>query len=120
MRVTVLLYNPPGRGEYLRQVIEMPEDSIPTKDSEFRERSIAAVKHFWPQANVGRAETVGSNTSGNRFIVDGVNWSVEWAMQAYVDTVKKFIDDCNDAGTSIPFVMEFAEKSAITGERTRL
>ena len=92
MRVTALLFNPPGRGEFLREHIDMPDEGMPSKPEEFSARSVAAVKHFWPQANVSRAKTLARCDDGKRFVVEGISWSIEWATDQHKREVTAFVE----------------------------
>jgi len=84
MRVTALLFNMPGRGEFYRQHLEMPDASIPKTADEFGVRSFKAMKHFWPEASISRALTVDKCEGGERYVVEGQQWSVEWAKDVSV------------------------------------
>ncbi len=92
MRVTALLFREPGRGEFYRKHIDMPDANMPKTANEFGQRSLKAVSHFWPEAAIGKAMHVDKSDSGKRYVVEGQGWSVEWATDAHVAEQRDFME----------------------------
>ncbi len=90
MRVTTLLYNPPGRGECLSRHFDMPDTAMPTEPAEFALRSVRAMKHAWPTCTTGKAITLKVCTGRN--VVEGQHWGVEWALDAHITDMADFIE----------------------------
>lgn len=90
MRVTALLFNPPGRGEYLSKSFDMPDASMPTDPAEFALRSVRAMKHFWPTCTTGKATML--KVCEGRRVVEGGHWQVEWATDAHVTQMEGFLE----------------------------
>lgn len=91
MRVTALMFVPPGRGEFYRNTIDMPDDAMPKTTEEFAARSIKACKHFWPDYHFGKALTHAMSDGGRRCVIDGGDWSVEWAKDEHVKEMESFM-----------------------------
>lgn len=92
MRVTALLFASPGRGEFLRMHMDMPETGMPKTVEEFATRSFNAMRHFWPQASVTRALTIDKCEGGKRYVVEGREWSCEWATDQHVTEMRHFME----------------------------
>ena len=111
VKVTVLLFNKPGRGEYYRMQIDMPEDSMPKTAREFATRSYNAVRHCWPDAAVDKAAFVDKCAGGKRYVVEGCNdgWSVEWATDAQVkettEVMGEYMNGRIDCGKFLDYMM---------------
>jgi hypothetical protein len=93
MKVVGLLFSPPGRGEYLRKVIDVPDAGFPISLRSAAGRSPGAVMHFWPSVTAGRATAQYEHPG--RFAVDGDHWRIEWFTDAayaeQVDFDKRFL-----------------------------
>lgn len=92
MRVTGLLFNPPGKGEFLRKHLDLDDNTMPATVKDYAERSYKAIKHFWPQAVVGQATVVmKGGENGKRVVVEcGDAWAVEWADSEHVKWMNEF------------------------------
>jgi hypothetical protein len=90
MRVTALLFAPPGRGEFLRKFFDMPDEHMPTTPAEFALRSVRAVKHFWPACTTGRPLEL--QVCDQRNVVEGEHWQVEWATDAHTAHMEGFVE----------------------------
>lgn len=90
MKVAAMLFNPPGMGEYLTKSFDMPDASMPTSPQEFGERSLKAMKFFWPEFHITPA--IHLDVCQQRNVVEGMSWQVQWATDAYVDEMKGFIE----------------------------
>lgn len=62
----------------------MPDADIPKTLDEFANRSYKAIKHMFPEAAVSRAMTAERTHDGERYVIEGTSWSVEWAKDAHV------------------------------------
>lgn len=91
MRVTALLFNPPGRGEFLRKHFDMPDDAMPKSPEEFATRSRKAVDYFWPKAFASKGVTLDKCDGGKRYVVEGKDWSVEWATDEHVAEMRELM-----------------------------
>lgn len=76
MRVTAKLFAMPGRGEFYEQGIDMPDTAMPQGIGDFSVRSVKALRHFWPNANV--SDPVFAKGSSTTVVISGVNWGVTW------------------------------------------
>ncbi len=90
MRVTALMYAPPGRGESIGQHFDMPDGAMPTSAAEFAARSLKALAHFWP--NVRPAPALSLDECSGRTVVHGQHWSVEWATDAHITHMEGFVE----------------------------
>lgn len=90
MRVTAWLYNPPGRGEYQINSIDLPDEKMPTTSDEFTARSLNAVRHFWPTARLSNAQVIKRREGST--IVEGASWAVEWTLGDRVGDLKLFVE----------------------------
>lgn len=90
MRVTALLFSPPGRGEFLRQKFDMPETAMPTASAEFAARSVKAMRHFWPNHRITNALSL--DECIGRSVVHGHHWQVEWATDAHIAHMEGFVE----------------------------
>ena len=90
MRVTALLYTPPGRGEYVTQHFDMPDGAMPTSTEEFTARSLKALNHFWP--NLRPTPALKLDECSGRTVVHGQHWSVSWAAEETTRRMESFIE----------------------------
>lgn len=90
MRVTALMFAPPGRGESVSQHFDMPEGAMPTSTAEFTARSLKALAHFWP--NVRPTPAMSLDECIGRTVVHGQHWSVEWSTDAHIASMEGFIE----------------------------
>lgn len=90
MRVTAMLFNPPGRGEYLTKSFDMPDASMPSTPKEFGERSVKAMKFFWSWAAIHAP--IHLDKCGSRNVVEGEGWQVEWATDQHIKEMTGFVE----------------------------
>ncbi len=90
MRVTTMLFNPPGRGECITKHFTMTDAAMPTEPAEFALRSVRAMKHSWPSCTTGKALSLRVCTGRN--VVEGQHWMVEWALDAHINDITGFIE----------------------------
>ena len=92
MRVTALLFMPPGRGEFYTKSLDADDNAMPMTPQEFAARSVRAVQHFWPSVRPNKASKLDKCDGGERFVVEGEGWSVEWATEAHKTGIGAFIE----------------------------
>jgi hypothetical protein len=88
MRVTAILYQPPGRGESISRSMEMPDTAMPATPADFALRSVRALKFFWPDVNTGKAMAL--DVCDQRNVVHGSHWDVEWATDHHINVLQGF------------------------------
>jgi hypothetical protein len=107
MRVTCILYNRPGKGEFYRKHFDMPDEQMPTTPDEFATRSLNAVRHSWPETATGKAISAAIYGEGKRYVVEGHNWSVEWSTDAHMADVKAYVDSYMDGKIPVDEYMAY-------------
>lgn len=80
MKVTGLWFQGPGRGEFLRKEMDLPDHGFPKDARSCSERSVKAIKHMWPSIITGICLKV--RVQKQRFIAEGMHWQVEWMTDA--------------------------------------
>lgn len=117
MKVTALLFNPPGEGEMLRKQIDAPDNEMPVDAFSAGERSIRAMKHFWPDGNsthawanlpMGRALVAIVDTE--RIVVKGSHWQVEWSTDDYNAKREDFVSRLMQGKASFGEIIARAEE----------